>query len=67
VKVKPFCESSDVHYKVYLQEQEIKIQPVTSEDGKIHWRESVKGETQLAIELGKLIEEVESFDIPDKP
>jgi hypothetical protein len=67
VKVKPFCESSDVHYKVYLQEQEIKIQPVTCEDGKIHWRESGKGETQLAIELGKLIEEVESFDIPDKP
>jgi hypothetical protein len=44
VKVKPFCESSDV-------------QMVTEEGGSIYWREYSKGETSLARDLGKLIEE----------
>lgn len=57
VKVKPFCESSDVHYKVYLFEKELKIQFHTDEFGVRHWREFDKGETDLAIELGRLIEE----------
>jgi len=57
VKVKPFCESSDVHYKVYLGENELKIQLHTDETGVHHWREFDKGETQLAKELGRLIEE----------
>ncbi|MCW3111571.1 MAG: hypothetical protein JWQ09_6077 [Segetibacter sp.] len=57
VKVKPFCESSEVHYKVYLHENEVKLQMVIDEGGVIHWREPVKGETSLARELGKLIEE----------
>lgn len=57
VKVKPFCESTDVHYKVYLHDREVKLQMVTDESGAIHWYEYSKGETPLAIELGKLIEE----------
>ncbi len=57
VKVKPFCESSDVHYKVYLAEKELKIQSYTDERGQNHWREYEKGETDLAKELGRLIEE----------
>ena len=57
VKVKPFCESSDVHYKVYLSEKELKIQVFTDETGVNRWREYEKGETDLAKELGRLIEE----------
>jgi hypothetical protein len=56
VKVKPFCESSEVHYKVYLPEGEIKVQPYKDNNGNNHWREFDKGETPLAIELGRLIE-----------
>lgn len=57
VKVKPFCESSDIHYKVYLGEKELKIQLHTDETGVHHWHEFNKGETDLAKELGRLIEE----------
>ncbi len=57
IKVKPFCQSSDVHYKVYLFEKELKIQLHTDEMGIHHWQEFNKGETDLAKELGKLIEE----------
>lgn len=57
VKVKPFCESTDLHYKVYLFEKELKIQLHTDENGKHYWRELNKGETDLAKEIGKLIEE----------
>ena len=57
VKVKPFCESSDVHYKVYLPGKELKIQPHADEAGVYHWHEFDKGETDLARELGRLIEE----------
>jgi hypothetical protein len=57
VKVKPFCESSDVHYKVYLHDHEVKLQSVTDESGVVHWSEYKKGETELAKHLGKLIEE----------
>jgi hypothetical protein len=60
IKVKPFCESSDVHYKVYLLQGEIKVQPFADEHGNRHWHEYQKGETALAKELGKLIEEQES-------
>jgi hypothetical protein len=56
VKVKPFCESTDVHYKVYLLDHEVKLQSVTDEGGVVHWTEYKKGETDLAKELGKLIE-----------
>lgn len=59
VKVKPFCESSDVHYKVYLPEGEVKVQKVTVENGLHRWREYNKGESDLASELGKLIEQQE--------
>lgn len=59
VKVKPFCESSDVHYKVYLPEKELKIQLYTDEKGANHWHEFNKGESDLARELGRLIEEQE--------
>jgi hypothetical protein len=57
VKVKPFCESSDVHYKVYLFEKELKIQLHKDEMGRHRWHEFNKGETDLANELGRLIEE----------
>ncbi len=57
VKVKPFCESTDIHYKVYLGEKELKIQLHTDENGVHRWREFDKGETDLAKELGRLIEE----------
>ncbi len=57
VKVKPFCESSDIHYKVYLLEKELKIQPYTDDMGVIRWHEFDKGETDLAKELGRLIED----------
>jgi hypothetical protein len=57
VKVKPFCESSDLHYKVYLLDQEVKIQSVTDENGDVRWIEYKKGETDLANELGRLIME----------
>lgn len=56
VKVKPFCESSDVHYKVYLSDKELKIQPYIDDMGISHWHEFDKGETELAQELGRLIE-----------
>jgi hypothetical protein len=62
VKVKPFCESSDVHYKVYLPGGEVKVQPVAQADGSNLWREFSKGETTLAGELGRLIEEQEKED-----
>ena len=62
VKVKPFCESSDVHYKVYLPEGEVKVQPTAEPDGSNRWREFNKGETELAQLLGKLIEEQEKED-----
>lgn len=57
IKVKPFCESSDIHYKVYLSEKELKIQPFTDSFGVTKWREFNNGETELARELGYLIEE----------
>jgi hypothetical protein len=57
VKVKPFCESSNTHYKVYLQEHEMKLVKYFDDAGLIHWHESGKGESDLALELGKLIEE----------
>lgn len=57
IKVKPFCESSDIHYKVYLWEKELKIQPYTDDTGVHHWHEFDKGETDLAKELGHLIDE----------
>lgn len=56
VKVKPFCESSDIYYKVYLLEKEIKIQFFTNNFGVSQWHEFNKGETELARELGCLIE-----------
>jgi hypothetical protein len=59
VKVKPFCESNDVHFKVYLQEHEVKLNKVCDENGQHHWTEYNKGETQLARSLGNLIEEYE--------
>ncbi len=62
VKVKPFCESSDIHYKVYLPEGELKIWPVPAGDGSNTWFEFDKGETLLAKELGRLIEEHEQED-----
>lgn len=57
VKVKPFCESSETHYKVYLFEKELKIQLLPDDNGVNHWHEFDKGETDLAKELGRLIEE----------
>lgn len=57
VKVKTFCESSNTHYKVYLNEDEVKIQQFTDLNGVNQWREYSKGETDLAKTLGKLIEE----------
>lgn len=57
VKVKPFCESSNTHYKVYLHDAEVKLLKYLDEYGIMHWRESGKEETALAQELGKLIEE----------
>jgi hypothetical protein len=57
VKVKPFCESNNTHYKVYLQDQEVKLVKYVDELGVLHWQESGKGESGLASELGKLIEE----------
>lgn len=57
IKVKPFCESSDIHYKVYLSEKELKIQPYTDDAGTTRWHEFDKGETDLARKLGHLIEE----------
>lgn len=57
VKVKPFCQSNDVHYKVYLAEKELKIQQFTNDLGVSQWHEFNKGETELAKELGRLIEE----------
>ncbi|HEX8461299.1 MAG TPA: hypothetical protein VF623_07710 [Segetibacter sp.] len=64
VKVKPFCESSDVHYKVYLPEGETKVQPYNDEQGIRHWHLYNHGETELAKELGKLIEEQEKDTNP---
>lgn len=57
VKVKPFCESADIHYKVYLADTELKIQRQSDENGRYNWHEFNKGETNLARELGKLIDE----------
>lgn len=62
VKVKPFCESSEVHYKVYLPEGEIKVQPYAYEGGAGRWREFAEGDTERARKLGKLIEEQESSE-----
>ena len=62
VKVRPFCESSLVHYKVYLPEGEIKVQPYSNDNGESRWREYNKGESPLAIHLGRLIEEQENED-----
>ncbi|HEX8357043.1 MAG TPA: hypothetical protein VF610_06520 [Segetibacter sp.] len=59
VKVKPFCESTDVHYKVYLSDREVKIQPVKDLQGVTHWHEYGRGESTLALQLGKLIEEAQ--------
>lgn len=57
VKVKPFCESSNMHYKVYLQEQEVKLLKHVDEYGTVSWHETGRGKSTLAMELGKLIEE----------
>ena len=57
VKVKPFCESSEIHYKVYLSEKEIRIQLLSDLNGHNRWHEFDKGETDLAKELGRLIEQ----------
>jgi hypothetical protein len=57
VKVKPFCESSYTHYKVYLHDREVKLLKYVDEFGTCHWRETGEGESQLANELGRLIEE----------
>jgi hypothetical protein len=57
IKVKPFCESSNTHYKVYLHEQEVKLLKFIDEVGTVHWHEKGRGESALAVELGKLIEE----------
>ncbi len=57
VKVKPFCESADLHYKVYLPQGELKVEPHTEEGGRTYWTEYSKGETVLANELGMLIDE----------
>ncbi|GEO08583.1 hypothetical protein [Segetibacter aerophilus] len=64
VKVKPFCESSNMHYKVYLQEQEVKLLKFIDEAGTTHWHETGKGESNLATELGKLIEEQQKELLP---
>ena len=64
VKVKPFCESSVVYYRVYLPVGEIKVQPYQDELGNRHWREFEKGETPLALELGALIEDQERDNSP---
>jgi len=60
VKVKPFCESSDVHYKVYLPQGEIKVQPYNDEQGMRRWHVYNEGETDMAKELGRLIEDQET-------
>ncbi len=56
-KVKPFCESSVTRYKVYLHDEEVIVQMYCTEDGVKHWREYNKGESELAKELGGLIED----------
>lgn len=56
-KVKPFCESNQVHYKIYLHDNELKLIKHLGEDGTIRWQESGRGETALASQLGRLIEE----------
>ncbi|MDQ6812655.1 MAG: hypothetical protein M3040_02775 [Bacteroidota bacterium] len=57
VKVKPFCESSNTHYKVYLHEHEVKLLKHTDGNGSVIWHETGEGQSALAEELGKLIEE----------
>jgi len=57
VKVKPFCESSDTHYKIYLQDGEVKLTKYLNDEGTMQWRESGIGESQLAQQLGRLIDE----------
>ena len=57
IKVKPFCESNNIHYKVYLHDREVQVQMFTDEKGIPHWHEFEKGETGLAKELGRLIEQ----------
>ena len=64
IKVKPFCESTVVHYKVYLPQGEMKVQPYFDEQGTRHWHEFQKGESQLAQEIGKLIDEQQTDTIP---
>lgn len=56
VKVKPFCESSNIHYKIYLHDREVKLLQSTDENGQCSWVETGKGNSELANELGKLIE-----------
>lgn len=64
VKVKPFCESNNIHYKVYLLEQELKLLKLVDEAGTIHWHETGKGESHLATQLGRLIEEQQKELLP---
>ncbi|MCW3081902.1 hypothetical protein [Segetibacter sp.] len=64
VKVKPFCESSNMHYKVYLLEQELKLLKLVDDEGTVRWHETGKGESDLATQLGKLIEEQQKETLP---
>lgn len=57
VKVKPYCESSNIYYKVYLPDHEVKLLKYLEEDGSTRWHQVGNGESIFATELGKLIEE----------
>jgi hypothetical protein len=56
IPVSVLCEGNDVHFAVHLPGRKLKLVHDVDEEGRDYWIEANEGETELATELGELIE-----------
>lgn len=59
IKVTPVAVDKHTQFIVHMSAGDVKIEMVVKEDRNKYWQEEGTRETDLAIELGKLIEEAE--------
>ncbi len=59
VKVTPVATDERTQFIAHMSKGDVKIEMIVTQDRNRYWQEAGIGETDLAKELGKLIEEAE--------
>lgn len=59
IKVTPVAAGERTQFIAHMSKGDVKIEMIVKEDRNKYWQEAGIGETDLAKELGKLIEEAE--------